>query len=1657
MAYNAGTAFLQVIPSFENIEKNIAGELRKVARQFASELEKSLPQSFSDAVAKASKSMEKDATKAAQDLGNARAKVLGQTLAKEESLQKQAVARELKRQGDLANGIEIIRRKRAEQEYRDFNAMKSAEAKAIKDDENTRSAQEEASRQARANTAVKIAEARERAISKLATDALRERDRQREQQIRDDERAAEQRIATARREAQEKTNSARKQYEEQAKLEAQELARTTAGKAQQGVRNSATSIQDLPVHLNENNIYGEMQRIREKIKSLGDVEIGVDISVNDFIGQVEAQFARLRMIAKDTSVDIDVRTDAAAAATELGSVLVLLGRIDGKDSHANVDIDTVSAKQRLAEFGQSLEVNFSRLGQLIALGASLGSVIVPAAAAAAGAIGAIGTAALAAGAGVGVLVLGFGGIGDAIKALAQAEDDQEKTNKSLTNSQKQVANAVDAVTSARRSLANTIANNRDAAIKADQAVADAARDLAQARKDADRDAADAARRLAKARRDAARDEEEAARKVADARERAAQDAEDAARRTADAQRALTRSEETAREAREKLTQAYKDAQKSLEDLASAMKHNSLDQQQALLDIAEAKEELDKLIANPRATDAEREQARINYEKRKLELEDLSDTQRQNQQDYDDQIKDGLKGSKEVVEAQKRIRDAEQAVADARRDLADAQKSQAKAIIDGQRNVADAIRDQQESQQRGTEAIADAIRSQQEQQERSARAISDAEQRLANERRDREAQQRQAAFSLANAQDGVVQAQRALGAATVASAAAGGAAMDNLNTAMGKLSPTAQNFAKFIYGLKDEFYDLRSAAADSFLPGLQTAIESLLPYLPQVRDFVKKVGTKLGDLFVDFADSLKDPVFQDFFGYIDESAVPALDDLYTITTNLIEGFLGLFLGFTPLSDDVSGGLVEMTESFKDWATSLDTNDGFQKFMDYIRDNGPLVVEFFGSLIKFGGKLLEAMAPLGPVILVILDAIVDFLSNIPQDTLIALVAGIAGMAAALGVLSAATTIAAISTTAFVIAGVVAAIAAAVVAVVILFNKYEPLRTFFKDLWDSVVAAFDSFAAAIQPTIQKIGDTAKQLYEGFIVPAFHGIVDVIQNVYAILKPVFDLFVFVLGLIGKAAIFLVQKVWTPYIGSMVGPIVNGVVPVVKFLYFNVIKPLFAAIQVAVNILAAVFKVAFGLVQIAFKILGAVFSGFYNGFVKPWLDPLMDAVKTVGGAIGKFITPYWEKALKKLGEFWETLRKATSVPIRFIVETLLNDGILKGYNKLAEFFDVEPKNVQIPPPKAGWKTGGTVDVLPGYSPGVDDHTFVSPTGGVIGLSGGEGILRPEVTALVKPWLNAANAAARSGGKTGAQKFLGGFSRGGVVPGGGDGLGDLLNSTKSAAGKFWEKLKDKSTDVFEGIKDFVSDPTGYLKRIAEKLTNLVPGKDTTFIKAALGLPKKVVTTLGDKVKSLISPAQDEGVGNGTPGSAGGLGGSAGMMKILRQVFPGLPLISGYRPGAITATGHPSYHGKNRATDLPPRMDVFQWLRKNYPNSREIIFSPAGMQQVWNGRPHMYSGITRQMHFNHVHWAYDQGGWLPDTRQMPNQTMPIFHGRRQPDAVLTNEQWSSISQVARQSMGGGTGRSDTYNFDFQNSTLTADRLSAIQTRRDTLDRVSRPNR
>lgn len=101
------------------------------------------------------------------------------------------------------------------------------------------------------------------------------------------------------------------------------------------------------------------------------------------------------------------------------------------------------------------------------------------------------------------------------------------------------------------------------------------------------------------------------------------------------------------------------------------------------------------------------------------------------------------------------------------------------------------------------------------------------------------------------------------------------------------------------------------------------------------------------------------------------------------------------------------------------------------------------------------------------------------------------------------------------------------------------------------------------------------------------------------------------------------------------------------------------------------------------------------------------------------------------------------------------------------------------------------------------------------------------------------------------------------------------------------------------------------------------------------------------------------------------GGWRWQADVVRKQFPMNSITSTFRNNSVAAgstTG--DYHSRGRAVDIggPNLMNVFNWLVATFPQSAEIIYSPANNRQVKNGQPHYYSEPTRSGHFTHVHWA-----------------------------------------------------------------------------------------
>lgn len=214
------------------------------------------------------------------------------------------------------------------------------------------------------------------------------------------------------------------------------------------------------------------------------------------------------------------------------------------------------------------------------------------------------------------------------------------------------------------------------------------------------------------------------------------------------------------------------------------------------------------------------------------------------------------------------------------------------------------------------------------------------------------------------------------------------AYEGLNNKQIKAVETLRNFKKFWSGFAKQFEE---PILDLFMDSLTSLQTIIMELRPTFEGSVKAITT----LMDNFQKSLKDNQVQAFFDFLNTNAASSLTNLGTAFGNVMKGVMGLLVAFGPLSKDIESGLVKLTQRFAEWSAGLSNSKGFQKFIDYVKENGPKLLEIVGNVANIFKQLLIDLAPLGSEILSALQTftrlIVDNWPGI-RETVIGLAAAV-----------------------------------------------------------------------------------------------------------------------------------------------------------------------------------------------------------------------------------------------------------------------------------------------------------------------------------------------------------------------------------------------------------------------------------------------------------------------------------------------------------------------------------------------------------------------------------------------------------------------------------------------------------------------------------------
>jgi hypothetical protein len=1362
--------------------------------------------------------------------------------------------------------------------------------------------------------------------------------------------------------------------------------------------------------------------IRAELETLRKVKISADVDATTVVAELDRIQDKLRRMSTEEA-RLEVRADSASAVAQLEEVLKVAKRVDGKKTRIEIDVD--GAAQAVAELAavelaekaagdgargagggfDDAGTSFRAFNGVLLGLVSIGPAAIPILAALAGGALAIGPAMVGAAAGVGVLYLAFSGISKAVQALTaqqkNAQNDALTTGKAMEGAANGVRNAEQALARAREQSARSAEDSSRRVADAEQNVVDAQEAAARSAEDSrDRQAA------------AARDVGDAFVALARTREQAARDISAAADREATAERNLADAQVAVLKAQEDLTRARDGAQNDLEDLSSAVQRGNIDERQTVLDLADAQDRLAKMLADPKATAADRAEAALAVERITLRLEDQ---RRENQRLAEQQaaaVAAGVEGSDRVKTAQERLTDAIQAQADATAAVATAaentrrvQTDAALAVAGAERNLADARADQARVSAEAAQAAVD-----------SAHRIADAQQSLADAQKSQSRAAQDSARSIAMAQQGLADAQRSYAEAGQKMSASA----RNTADAMAQLGPEGQKFATFIAtSILPGLAKLRGVAEAGVLPGVMELFRDLGGTYGA--GFVRFIGTMagvLGDLFRALGQALISPTFREFFATM-EHFVPIFTAQFgTILINIAKGFAGLMTALAPFTKELGDALIHLTDSFaKFGAGASDPNSGLQAFLGYVREVGPKVMEFFGALVGALANLGVALAPLGGAILSGLTGLLRFIANMNPEVLQAVVLAIGGLILAVQVSQGITALATsfenlgkavkILTGAQVGGGAIFLIIAGLVLVgVALYELYKHSET-FRDIvnavWDAVKVAFGlmvdgmkwAWENALKPTFNAIQDAGVWMWENVLKPtwaalgaAWDALLAALQFAWEhVLRPVFeaigDYFTFIYNVVLRPLFAVWELEWAILLAAL------------QFVWEHVLRPVFEAIgDVLSDVYTGILRPTFGFIADRFAELGAAIRVVWDTVLRPTFDFLADVFTTR-------IQPAFTAGVSAIQSIWNGLVAIARGPIEFIVNTVINGGIIDTFNRVARFFDTtEIDHVPLP---AGWNSsgipqGGSSNTKQGVANKLAGGNFAD--GGVVGgwsptpkadnihalLTAGEYVQPVDV--VQHYGVDFMEALRR--------KALPRFANGGLVSGVSNTIGDAINIGESLAGKF---------------KRLFGDVGGYLRSAVEGLFSKIPGGNAGQALAAM--PKKLLQMAIDKALSVL------GLNDGPPagtailgmGALGDVGSSSTDDLIAYLGNSGVPFTVTSTTGGQHAEG--SYHYQGRAVDfVGPNMDaIFRAFLPIASSLKELFYTPEGFS-VKNGA--RTSPIAAADHYDHVHVAYADGGLVRPRLYDSGGVVPPglstilnLTGGNETAAVLTPQQLATV--------------------------------------------------
>jgi hypothetical protein len=297
----------------------------------------------------------------------------------------------------------------------------------------------------------------------------------------------------------------------------------------------------------------------------------------------------------------------------------------------------------------------------------------------------------------------------------------------------------------------------------------------------------------------------------------------------------------------------------------------------------------------------------------------------------------------------------------------------------------------------------------------------------------------------------------------------------------------------------------------------------------------------------------------------------------------------------------------------------------------------------------------------------------------------------------------------------------------------NALRPAFDWIVQGWNALTSGVSAaWTNVLYPAWQAVAAAAGWLWNNVLVPAFNGIMaawsamvtaiqwawtNILEPTWNFIKAAADVLFQIVAVVIFGAIYLawltmvngIQAVWN----GILRPLWDAVQAAARFMWENVLRPVFDLIRAGWDLMVQgirllwenVLRPAWSAVEAAIRwlwdnvarpIFEAIRAGWdlmargirvvYDSVIKPALDAAGAAVDWVG--------QQFDRVVRWIGDIWNGLKELVAAPIRFVIDTVYNNGIVGMWNKVA---DLLPGVDPISPYPLTFAAGGQV---PAYAAG---------------------------------------------------------------------------------------------------------------------------------------------------------------------------------------------------------------------------------------------------------------------------------------------------------------------------------------------------------------------